>query len=86
MAQYRGLEAIAKRMGWSVDTVQRAIVDDRKFLAYRRKYPRQPRLVWITNDDLIYKWELEQCRQARAYLRARRLRTKSKRGVTRSAA
>jgi hypothetical protein len=58
MADYYGLEAIAKRMGISVTTLLGWWRSSR-FLMYRRR--RGPRLVWYTNDDLIRQWELKKC-------------------------
>ena len=58
MADYYGLEAIAKRMNVNRSTIL-AWWRDRAFLMYRRG--KAPRVVWYTNDRLIEIWEERNC-------------------------
>ena len=65
MAMYYGLKAIAARMGCSSNALMTSLYERHRFLMYRRwlvlPSSRKPRLVWITNDELITRWELAQC-------------------------
>ena len=61
MAEYRGLQKIAERMGWRcINTV---LNKSRKegFLAYRVKQPRTHLEIWMTNDELITLWLQAKC-------------------------
>jgi len=63
MADYFGLEAIAKRMQVTTTTVKTWFFD-RDFPMYRRGgIGRRP--MWFTCDDLIRVWEFEQSRRDR---------------------
>lgn len=64
MAVYKGLRAIAARMGCSEGQIRNMISDDRQFPCYLKRL-RGTAIIWTTNDDLIYGWELEQCRKTR---------------------
>ena len=65
MAMYYGLKAIAARMGCSSTALMTSLYERPRFLMYRRwlvlPTSRKPRLVWITNDELITRWETAQC-------------------------
>jgi hypothetical protein len=60
MADYWGLDAIARRLG-----VNRATAhgwwQSRGLLMYRRHIPSRRLPVWYSNDQLIQTWELTQC-------------------------
>lgn len=63
MAEYWGLEAIARRVGVHVKTLLR-LYDAQRFLMfqrYRALPPRKPRKTWYTNDELIARWQVAQC-------------------------
>lgn len=60
MADYFGLEAIARRMNVCQATV-RYWLDHRDFLAYHRG----GRNAWYTNDGLISIWEIAQASRSR---------------------
>lgn len=70
MADYWGVDRIAKRMGCSRTTLVRWH-HDRGFLMYRRgREGMKP--CWYTNDSLIQTWELARCRADHAWKLARR--------------
>jgi hypothetical protein len=62
VGHYLGLEAIARRLGVSRNTVL-ARYERFGFLMYRRRVG--PRWVWYTNDALITTWEVAKCRAER---------------------
>jgi hypothetical protein len=63
VAEYVGLEAIARRMGVSKNTLL-AWHQRLSFLMYPRR--RGPRTMWYCNDALIATWEIARCRHAHA--------------------
>jgi hypothetical protein len=60
MADYFGLDAIAKRMDSHPSTV-RVWHKSKNFLMYHRWNKKTQRYVWYTNDNLIHSWELARC-------------------------
>ena len=62
MSDYFGLEAIARRVGVSRNTVL-AWYERYGLLMYRRRVG--PRTIWYTNDALITTWEIARCRAER---------------------
>jgi hypothetical protein len=64
MAEYRGLRAIAERKGWKSASTPIVYCLRDGFPIYLVK-GRGTKINWVTNDDLIYRWELEQCRKTR---------------------
>ena len=66
MAQYRGLKAIAERLGCAEITVARKIHNE-GFLAYQVK--RYGRAIWQTNDRLIELWELSKVKESQKGLK-----------------
>jgi hypothetical protein len=62
VSDYRGLEAIAGRLGESRNTVL-AWYKRSAFLMYRRR--SGPRWIWYTNAALIFAWEMARGRAER---------------------
>lgn len=64
MADFWGLDAIARRLDISRPTLRKMYAEQR-FAMFKRwkSLPRgsKPRLLWYTNDELITRWELAQC-------------------------
>jgi hypothetical protein len=69
LMQYRGLRAIAKRMGWThpYQVVRKAMQSD--FPAYLER-GRGTAIHWVCSDDLIHWWEREQAKRTKASYRA----------------
>ncbi len=61
--QYRGLEAIGKRIGRHPNTIIRLIKED-GFLAYKQHTGIGWRRVWVTDDRLIELWQISKCKVA----------------------
>ena len=55
MSEYRGLRAIAKRMGWKAPATLLRLQEKFGFLMYPRSTANG--FLWVTNDDLIFSWE-----------------------------
>ena len=55
MAEYRGLRAIAKRLGWKAPATVLKLQERQNFLMYPRATANG--FQWITTDDLIFCWE-----------------------------
>lgn len=68
MAQYRGLKAIAERLGCSEHTVVRKIAND-GLLAYKVRTGRGWEVLWVTDDDLIQLWQIAKCHLSAEHLR-----------------
>ena len=64
MAEYFGLRAIAKRKGWKSTATPIVYHLRENFPMYLVK-GRGTKINWVTNDDLLYRWEMEQCRKTR---------------------
>jgi len=65
MAEYYGLKAISKRMGYkSQASIYRSLLPH-GFPMFRKRRPGSPRFTqcpWYTNDDMILAWELSQAK------------------------
>lgn len=65
MATYRTLNGIGKRMGVTGETILRWI-ENEGFLAFKKGRFGKPALKqWVTNDDLIMRWEVSKCVKSR---------------------
>jgi hypothetical protein len=68
MATYEGLRAIAARMGWkSPSTAIIAHLRD-NFPMYLKR-GKGTKLNWVSNDNLIFCWEVQECRRTRQVYR-----------------
>ena len=77
MAQYRGLRQICERMGWKdLHTPSRKLVKE-GFLMFKSRLGKQPKGVWMTDDELIYRWQLAMARLAREEIIEREKRKSS---------
>ena len=84
MAEYWGLDAIAKRLGMHTTTLQR-LYQRQRFLMFQRRHriglKGKFRVVWYTNDELIGRWEMMQCAVQWRIRMARSLSAQPERGV-----
>jgi hypothetical protein len=71
VAEYVGLNAIAKRLGRCVPTVVK-LHREEGLLLFRRRLarvgPGRRRWAWATTDELIHAWLVAKCRTDRAYI------------------
>ena len=68
MADYYGLEAICRRMGWRGLRVPVRQMIKSGFLMYQRRRGKHPRRIWYTHDGLIQVWEVAIAQVQRAQL------------------
>jgi len=64
IANYWGLDAIARRMDVDSTTIRRWYrLHGFLMMRRRRKVGRTWQTLWYTNDPLIHAWELDQCKR-----------------------
>ena len=58
MAEYYGLEAVCRRMGWKDRRAPVRQMIQSGFIMYQRRRGKHPRRIWYTHDGLIQLWEV----------------------------
>ena len=71
MSDYYGLSAICERMGWRDPKTPVRQLKATGFFMYRRRRGSHPRMMWYTNEGLIWHWELTRVKLDRERLLAR---------------